>query len=145
METYYVREVSLRYRGRGKKAPSAITEPKKAADFIRKILPDNVREHFVALYLCGSRSVIGYSVVSTGTANSCPACPREIFQPAVHIGACSILVAHNHPSGSLLLSREDCDVTAKLKEAGALLSIPLLDHVIVTDSGEYSFHESGRL
>ena len=141
MSTTFIREVTLKYRGRARKGLSLITGPQSAADFIRSVLPDNVREHFVALFLAASHEVIGFQVVATGTASSCPVHAREIFQPAILVGACAVLAGHNHPSNSLCPSEEDKKVTKKLKEAGNLLSIPLLDHVIVTGTGQYSLFE----
>jgi hypothetical protein len=85
----FIREVSLSYRipSGKKKAKTFISGPDRAADFIRRVLPDNVREHFMALYLDGSHSVVAYSVVATGGARYCPVIPREVFQPAVLVGA----------------------------------------------------------
>lgn len=140
METIFVREIQLKYKG-ARKAFFGISGPENAATFIVKILPDNVREHFVALYLDIKHKVIAYSVVATGTASSCPVHAREIFQPAIMCGAQAVLIAHNHPSDDTTPSIEDRTVTKRLKEAGDLLSIPVLDHLIVSNSGFFSFHE----
>jgi len=140
MNTVFVREIQLRYKG-ARKAFFGIGEPQNAATFIVKILPDNVREHFVALYLNSQHRVVAYSVVATGTASSCPVHPREVFQPAIMCGAHAVLIAHNHPSGDTSPSIEDRAVTKNFKDAGKLLSIPVLDHLIVSNSGFYSFHE----
>jgi len=122
-----------------------ITSPADVATFVRSILTDNSREHFVALYLNASHQVAAYSIVSIGTANSAPVAPREIFQRAILTGAISIVVAHNHPSGTVTPSDEDHKVTKRLFESGLLLGIKLLDHVIVTDSHHYSFSDNGAL
>ena len=68
MEFTFIREVSVSYRGAKRKAPVQIIGPDKASDFFRKVMPDNSREHFIALYLDGAHVVIAYSVVTTGTA-----------------------------------------------------------------------------
>ena len=141
METTFVREVSLRYKGRKRKGFSFISGPSKAAEFVRGVLLDNVREHFVALFLSQSHCVAGYSIVSTGTASACPVHIREVFQPAIMAGACALIAAHNHPSGSIQPSEQDRNLTKRLKEAGDLLGIPLLDHVIVTDWEYFSFSD----
>lgn len=138
MSTTFVREARINYHGQKKKIVGSIVEPKHAADIIRKLLPDNSREHFISLYLNGAHEIIAYCINATGTANSCPVHPREIFQPAILSGAIAILVAHNHPSGKRDPSNEDRAVTRKLKDAGELLGIKLLDHVIVTDNSFYS-------
>lgn len=140
----FVREVTAVYRG-ARRAVSKIKEPKCSADFIRKILPDNSREHFVALYLDGAHKVVAFSVVSTGTANFCHLHPREIFQRAILAGAVAIIVGHNHPSGDVTPSGDDRKVTACLSDAGKLLGIRLLDHVIVVEDGFHSFSKAGDI
>ena len=118
-----------------------ITGPADVANFVRSILTDNSREHFVALYLNASHQVAAYSIVSIGSANSAPVAPRELFQRAVLTGAISIVVAHNHPSDSTEPSPEDRAVTKRLRDAGQLLGIKVLDHLIVTDSAYMSLKE----
>ena len=118
-----------------------ITGPDDVANFVRSILTDNSREHFVALYLNASHQVAAYSIVSIGSANSAPVAPRELFQRAVLTGAISIVVAHNHPSDSTEPSPEDRAVTKRLRDAGQLLGINVLDHLIVTDSAYLSLKE----
>ena len=142
--TTFVREVRAVYRG-PRRSPAAMRSPSTAAEFIRKVLPDNSREHFVVLHLDGANQVISYSVVATGTANSCPTHPREVFQGSVLVGAVALIVSHNHPSGDLTQSEDDRKITARLKEAATLLGIKFHDHIIVTDSGFHSFAEGGGL
>jgi DNA repair protein RadC len=134
----FVREVRINYHGPKRKALTGIREPVHAAEFVRKLLPDNSREHFVGLYLNGAHEIIAFSIIATGIANSCPVHAREVYQAAILSGAVSVLVAHNHPSGQCIPSAEDKALTKKLKEAGELLNIRLLDHVIVTESSHYS-------
>lgn len=103
------------------------------------------KEHFVAFYLNTQNIVLKTEVVSIGTINASLMHPREVFEPAVRVSAASALVAHNHPAGSLLPSEEDRAVTHRLVAAGDLLGISLLDHVIVTAKGYYSFKEQESL
>jgi DNA repair protein RadC len=142
--TTFVREVTAVYRG-PRRAGNAMRTPKAVADFVRKLLPDNSREHFVVLHLDGAHQVIGYAVVATGTANSCVVHPREVFQGAVLMGAVALIISHNHPSGDDTPSSEDLKMTVNLKEAAQLLGMKILDHVIVTDEGFHSLMEEGRL
>jgi len=128
----FIREVRVTYQPTTSKL-FAIKGPDDVADFVRSILTDNSREHFIALYLDGAHQVASYSIVSIGTANSAVVHPREVFQRAILAGAVSIIIAHNHPSGVLTPSPEDHKVTRRLKEAGEILGIKLLDHLIVTD------------
>ncbi len=103
------------------------------------------KEHFVAFYLNTQNIVLKTEVVSIGTINASLMHPREVFEPAVRLSAASVLIAHNHPAGSLLPSEEDRAVTHRLAAAGELLGISLLDHVIVTAKGYYSFKEQEGL
>ena len=141
-KTTFVREVSVTYRG-ARRATTMIRKAQDIADFIRKILPDNSREHFVALYLDAAHKVIAFYVVSTGTIRHTLVHPREVFQSAIHVGAAAIAVGHNHPSGSTRPSPEDTVVTKTLDAAGELLGVRLLDHVIVTEDSFFSYTENG--
>jgi len=133
----FIREVQVNYVS--SQTPSfKITGPADAVSFLRGVLPDNSREHFVAVYLDGSHHVASYSVLSTGTANSAYIHPREIFQRAVLSGAVSIIAAHNHPSGNTKPSTEDLNVTDRIKKVGELLGIPVLDSLIITNNSAYS-------
>lgn len=145
METHLIREVCLKYRAKRKQPLPVVYGPECAAEFLRKILPDNVREHFAVLFLSGNNSIVGYSIMATGTANSCQIHPREVFQAAILAGSVSIVIAHNHPSDSTRASEADNTVTNKIMEGGKLLGIPVLDHIIVTDNAYYSYKESGQL
>jgi DNA repair protein RadC len=118
-----------------------VSSPADVVNFVRSILTDNSREHFVALYLDGQNQVAAYSIVSIGSANSAPVAPREVFQRAVLTGAIAIVLAHNHPSGSTVPSRDDRAVTTRLREAGELMGIKILDHLIVTNSAFVSMKE----
>jgi DNA repair protein RadC len=150
LSVVYVREVSLRYRGpRRGVSFDAVGSPVKAAAFMRRVLPDNVREHFLALFLDNRHQVTSYSVLATGTAASCPVGCRELFQAALAAGASFLIVGHNHTSGQnageLFPSQEDLAVTHRLSAAGDLLGIPVLDHLILGDEGLYSFSEQNQM
>ncbi|MHC3994335.1 RadC family protein [Thiomicrolovo sp. ZZH C-3] len=103
------------------------------------------QEYFLALALDGASHLIEKRVVSIGTLNQSLVHPREVFADAVADRAAGIIVAHNHPGGQLVPSREDVAVTRRLKEAGTLLGIELLDHVILTRDGFLSLREEGML
>jgi DNA repair protein RadC len=137
----FVREVTARYIGPRRKGLK-ISGPGDAACFMRGLLRDEAREHFLALYLNGAHRVVSFSLVSLGTATSAPVSPREVFQGAILVGACALIVGHNHPSGDIEPSPEDVDVTRKLKQAGELLRVPLLDHVLFSETDHLSFHDS---
>jgi len=143
MSELTIREVNINY---GKaQTYSTIKSVDGVVEFLRQVAPNNSQEHVIALYLDGKHSPIGYSVVSTGTANSCPVHPREVFQRAVMLGACAVILAHNHPSGDVTRSAEDDKVTAKIGQAGDVLGIKLLDHIIFSDADCYSYEYAGKL
>lgn len=145
METTTIREVNVQYGKKRVVKYSTITSAASATIFLRKVAPNNSQEHVIALYLDGAHTPIGYSVVSTGLASSCPIHPREVFQRAVLLGACALILAHNHPSDNCDPSEEDKKVTKQIQEAGKTLGIKVLDHIVFSDSSFYSFQENGRM
>lgn len=93
------------------------------------------QEHFVVITLDGANRVIERRVITVGTINASLVHPREVFADAITDRAASIVVAHNHPSGTLHASQPDVDITKRLTAVGKLLGIQLFDHVIVTETG----------
>lgn len=136
-EDHFLREVQVNYRKTGCQN-FKVTDQQDVAEFVRTVLIDNSREHFVALYLDAGSRVGCYSLLSIGTATQTLITPRELFQRAIVAGAVSIIIAHNHPSGDLTPSPDDLTTTRRLCQAGELLGIRLLDHVIVTDDDSAS-------
>ena len=137
-----IREVAVQYRGARKRIPEKIHGPEGVARFVRRVINGDAREHFVSVLLDGRHRPIAYQVVSIGTATASLVHPREVFQAAIGIGACALIVAHNHPSGDPSPSREDRDVTQRLARAGKLIGIELLDALVVTDAQHHSTRES---
>lgn len=113
------------------------------ADF--KPLADLDREVFLALHLDQKNRLNGVHLVSVGSLNASLVHPREVFKAAILSNAAAILVLHNHPSGDPVPSREDRDITARLKRSGETLGIPLMDHIIVALDGYRSAAEGGWL
>jgi DNA repair protein RadC len=136
-----IREAVVSYRGPRRKLPESVRNPIDVARFVRRIVGNEAREHFLVLMLDGRHKPIAYQVVSIGTATASLVHPREVFQAAVGAGAVAVIVAHNHPSGDPSPSREDREVTERLVRAGELLGIRLLDSVVITDSGYVSLRE----
>lgn len=99
------------------------------------------QEHFIVLTLDGTHNVIKKRVVSIGLVDQAQVHPRETFRPAIADNAVAIIVAHNHPSGSLEASANDLLITRRLAEAGKLLGITLLDHIILSRDGISSLRE----
>src|SRR3972149_3651748 len=106
---------------------------------------DRKQEHFLCASINGANEILNIRVVSIGLIDRSPVHPREVFADAVSDRACAIIVAHNHPSGTLEPSSSDLDVTRQLKAAGEVVGISLLDHIIFNRSGYFSFLENGLL
>jgi DNA repair protein RadC len=124
-----------------------LSAPEQAAQAFMQIIGNPDREFFVALLIDGKNRIRSLHVVSEGTLNQSLVHPREVYKSAILANSAAIILAHNHPSGDTAPSREDREITRRLQEAGEILGIKVLDHVIVdTDSGAYySFTESGLL
>ncbi len=103
------------------------------------------QEHFITITLDGASHIIEKRVVFIGTLNQSLVHPREVFADAISDRAASIIIAHNHPSGQLRPSQEDKLVTQRLKEVSKIVGIELLDHVIVSKEGFYSFRDHNIL
>jgi DNA repair protein RadC len=106
---------------------------------------DRKQEHFICVSLNGANEVIAVRVVSVGLVNKMQVHPREVFADPIIDRASSIIVAHNHPAGDVLPSKEDIEITKQLKSAGEILGIKLVDHIIFNNKGYHSFLESGSL
>jgi DNA repair protein RadC len=110
-----------------------IDSPGKAFDLLRH-LGDKRQEHFVMLTLDGANRLIQIHTISIGTLTTSLVHPREVFAAAIADHAASIIVAHNHPSGSLKASAADIETTRRLDQAGQLIGISLLDHFVITST-----------
>ena len=106
---------------------------------------DRKQEHFICVSLNGANEVIATRVVSVGLVNKTQVHPREVFADPITDRASAVIVAHNHPSGSLEPSKEDHDITVQLRSAGEILGIRLLDHIVFNQKCYYSFLEKGLL
>lgn len=110
-----------------------------------KHLADRHREQFILCTLNGAQALIQVHIISIGIINKTIVHPREIFAEALNDRACAIVVAHNHPSGRLEASLEDIEITKRIKQTGELVGIPLLDHIIFSESSYTSLKEQGHL
>jgi DNA repair protein RadC len=97
------------------------------------------KEHFVALYLNARNQLVHKETISVGTLNASLVHPREVFEPAVRLVCASIILAHNHPSNDCTKSPEDVQITRRLQQAGEILGIEVVDHLIITQKGFVSF------
>ena len=104
-------------------------------------LRHNKKEHFIALYLNARNQLVHKETISMGTLNANLVHPREVFEPALKHSAAGIMVAHNHPSGDPKPSEDDLEITKRLAEAGKMMGVELLDHVIIAANSHFSFKE----
>lgn len=123
----------------------SVTSPGDVDKVLRKYIGDSDREILVVICLDIKNHINAINTVSVGTISSSLSHPREIFKPAILANAAAIILGHNHPSGDPELSKEDIEVTKRVAEAGKLLGIDLLDHVIIGDPSYYSMKEEGIL
>jgi DNA repair protein RadC len=107
-----------------------------AARLMTRLTRHESREHFIVIFLSARQNIIGYETVAIGSALSVEAHPREIFRLAIATAACSVIIGHNHPSGSTSPSDADLVMTARMIVAGEMLGIPILDHVIVGEDAD---------
>ena len=146
---YQVAEIQLSYRQKVK--PSLMPKiscSRDAYDLLLKNWDENLigfQEQFKMLVLNRAHKVLGQLEVSLGGVSGTVADPKMIFAAALKANASGIIVAHNHPSGNLAASQSDIELTKKLRGAGAFLELPLLDHIIVTTEGYFSFADQGML
>ena len=120
----------------------AILNPPALAFHLREIATAD-REHMVCIHLNTKNQPIGRQTISIGTLNATLVSPREVFKAAILANAFAIVLAHNHPSGSVNPSQDDHAITKQIAEAGKLLGIHLLDHVILGPENQmYSFQEN---
>ena len=132
-----VKESSVLYETR------KITNPYDAYKLVKSFLIDSDREKFVVACLDTKKQPVNISVVSIGSVNSVIVHPREVFKVAMLSNASKIICFHNHPSGNLKCSKEDENITNRLKECGEILGIELVDHIIIGDNDTYfSFKEN---
>tara|TARA_R100001143_G_scaffold63387_1_gene70087 strand:- start:24742 stop:25194 length:453 start_codon:yes stop_codon:yes gene_type:complete len=144
-----VAEVSLKYNP--VVSPNdlpLIDSPDKAHDLLRSVWDQDsfhLVESFMILILNSAKRCLGWSLISRGNSRSTIVDPKNVFQLAMLANGDSILCAHNHCGGVLKASRADIQLTKRIKEAGDLLSIPLVDHIILTADGYLSMKSLGLL
>ncbi|MBQ9037761.1 MAG: DNA repair protein RadC [Erysipelotrichaceae bacterium] len=122
-----------------------ISDPSSIVEWLRSAYGYLEQEVFVVIFLDVKNRVLGYEELFRGSIDNVHVEAREIFKKAFKFNARKIIVSHNHPSGVCEPSRSDEKVTTELETAGSIMNIPLVDHVIVSNCGYYSFKEHGKL
>lgn len=116
-----------------------IKSPEDLAELFIPMLRDEIKEKFIVVCLNSSNQIIKNDIISVGSLNSSIVHPREVFKTAIDNCSANIFLIHNHPSGNLEPSREDIAITKRLVEAGNIIDIKVLDHLIVSKDGFTSF------
>ena len=146
---FKVSEVELVYRSKVKpKHRIAVSNSSSAYEVFKQSWDENkieLIEQFKILLLDYRNNCLGISEISTGTMNNCPVDIKIVLATALKAKASKIIPAHNHPTGNLLPSDADIELTGRLVEAGKILDIAVVDHLIVTAQNYYSFADSGLM
>lgn len=132
-----IKESSFLYQNR------RISSPKDVVELLREFLEGDDREQFITCCMDTKNQPTSINVVSLGTINSSLVHPREVFKTAILGNSSSIIVVHNHPSGDPSPLKEDIDITQRLKEAGKIIGIDVIDHVIIGEDRYVSLKEKG--
>lgn len=122
-----------------------IRKPQDAADLLSEQMRYLQKEHFVCLFLNTKNHLISQETLSMGSLNASIVHPREIFRAAIKCSSASVICAHNHPSGDPTPSAEDIGLTRRLVEAGEIIGIDVLDHLIIGDGSFISLKEQGLM
>jgi len=144
----YVNEIQVLYKPRLDLTPlTKIVSSTEIVTFLNTIWTDDIeyRERFYAVYLNRQNKILGYYLISIGGCSGTVVDTKMIFQPAINFHASSVILAHNHPSGNRNPSVQDIRLTKRIVEAGKLLEIPILDHVILTVDSYYSFLTNNQI
>lgn len=119
----------------------SLTNSKSVHDSFKRFFKNIKQEKFMAIYLDTKKNLINYKTLFVGTVDHSIVHPREIFNEAIRLSASSLIIIHNHPTGDLTPSKNDIEVTEKIKESGLMLGIPLLDSIITNGEEYYSFND----
>lgn len=122
-----------------------LSSPDLVFDYLKASLKGRVDEEFKALFLNGRNQLIAVETLQTGTVNRSAVYPRKIVERALYHHAVGIIIAHNHPAGTLKPSKEDATVTKAIKDALKTVEISLLDHIIIGGNDFFSFNKKGLL
>ena len=137
--------LATRFQARKLEHLDRFTSPRQVFDYFHHEFRDLRKEYFLALLLDGKNRIIRRVQVSEGSLNQSIVHPREVFSPAVKESAAALILVHNHPTGDPTPSQEDMAITRRLKEAGEIMGIRILDHIIIGDGEYLSFVERGLL
>lgn len=133
----YIAESKIEYREKAR-----IKNSNDAYEIAKTLIRDSQKENFIGIYLNTKNEIIKSELISLGCLNGSIVHPREVFKPAILNSACNVIVIHNHPSGDVNPSKDDREITQRLRDAGKILGIEVLDHIIIGD-GYLSLRDRG--
>jgi DNA repair protein RadC len=136
--TRLVRETHFSFADR-----KQVSAPADVAAFLRRYFADKDREEFLSVFLDTANTVIGLAQISVGGLSTSIVEPRSVFRAAILANAAAVILSHQHPSGNLEPSSEDIQITRQLAEAGAIMGVPVHDHLIIAEHGYTSLAERG--
>lgn len=138
-------ELGRRLSREGRETRLTVRRPQDAADYLMEELRYLKKEHFICLFLNTKNQLIAQETLSVGTLNASLVHPREVFRAAIKCSSASLICVHNHPSGDPTPSPEDVTLTRRLVEAGELVGIDVLDHIVIGEQQFISLKEQGLM
>lgn len=141
----FLKNAAKLYLKQGLVNKDLVSSPQAVYDYLQVSLNGQPDEEFKALFLNNQNQILAVETMQTGTVNRAVVYPRKIVERALYHHAATVVIAHNHPSGSLVPSVEDRQVTGMIREALKIVEIDLLDHIIIGGDGYFSFKEAGTL
>lgn len=143
MQLLAMAELGKRY-SQSKNPVNKISCAQDVFDLVHERLKDKMQEHFYVLILNNKNNIVSEKLITKGILDASIIHPREIFKEAIRHSASKVILVHNHPSGDLTPSKEDLDITKKLEEAGQMVDIKVLDHIIIGNGNYWSYKNHSK-
>lgn len=140
-----LKDIAVLYLENGLHSKDLLSSPELVFDYLKASLKGCIDEEFKALFLNGRNQLIAVEVLQAGTVNRSVVYPRKLVERSLYHHAVGVIIAHNHPAGTLTPSREDCAVTKVIKDALKIVEISLLDHIIIGGNDYFSFKNKGLI
>ena len=140
-----LKDIAVLYLENGLHNKDLLSSPEAVFDYLKASLKGCVDEEFKTLFLNGRNQLIAVEAFQSGTVNRSAIYPRKIVEQALYHHAVGVIIAHNHPAGTLTPSKEDCAVTKSVKDALKTVEISLLDHIIIGANDYFSFSKKGLI
>lgn len=138
----FLKDIAVIYLEKGLYKKDLLSSPEVVYDYLKASLKGSADEEFKVVFLNSRNHLLGIETIQRGTVNRSVVYPRKIVERALHNHATGVIIAHNHPGGSLKPSEDDCKITKAIKEALKTVDTVLLDHIIIGGNGYFSFKEN---